>query len=106
MSAGPVSPSGATFAQLQTLTQSRGYTVVEANPASGTLRVAASTRTRRGEYTLTIQCYREGWVSVIPSGPGVRREGDQWVVPESLAAEYLDLSVAVTSSLSRASGGS
>ncbi len=105
MSVGPVAAGPSTFAQLQTVTQARGYRVLEANPASGTLRVAASTQTRRGEYSLTLQSYQEGWVSVIPAGPGVRREGDHWVVPEALASEYLDLSVALTSSLRQGSGG-
>src|SRR5688572_11254393 len=105
LSVGPVQPAPETFQQLVTFVQARGYTPLEADPATGTLRVQANTSSRRGAYMFTLQCYREGWVSIIPNGPNVRRDGDVWLLPGSLREEYVDLGTALAQAMPRTSGG-
>jgi hypothetical protein len=102
LSLGPplTTPSDATlFERLMHVAQSRGYTVASMDPATGIFTVRAQTHVRLDPYAFTVQLYREGWVEVVPSGPRVRREGSDYVLPSELSHEYFDLVAAMEEAL-------
>jgi hypothetical protein len=71
--------------------RSQGYQPTEVDPSRGRFTVPASSvvATRRMTYnaTFTVQCYREGWVRIVPSGSGVRTENDEYVVVTPIKQE-------------------
>jgi hypothetical protein len=103
LSMGRVETSAETFERLKTLVQARGYLPTQANAARGTIHFASSYSRPGIHYTFTVQCYREGWCSVIPHGPRVRRDRDGWLMPGPLRREYVDLSIALADALTRSS---
>jgi hypothetical protein len=96
---GPVESNAETFERLQTFVQARGYVPTHTNATRGTLRFRSSFSRPGLQYTFTIQCYREGWVALIPQGPRVRRDRDSWLMPGPLRREYVDLGVALASAM-------
>jgi hypothetical protein len=72
-----------------------GYRVQSSDPARGTLVVRANYRHPAYDeaHEFTIQCYREGWIQLTASGPLVRRQREELVMPKPLVAEYQALAI-------------
>lgn len=79
---------------VRTLT-AEGYRVHTSDPSRGTLVVRANYRhpAYSEVHEFTVQCYREGWIQLTPSGPLVRRSREELVMPKPLAAEYQSLAI-------------
>lgn len=89
----------ALFEALTTAARGRGYEILIADASRGSFTVSAQ-YARHGRravetYTFEVQCYREGWVTVVPTGPRVRRDGDHIHLPSELRREYRDLVIAL-----------
>lgn len=64
--------------------RAEGYRPVELDPSGGRFEVAA-----RNEHAhFAVQCFADGWVSVIPSGPTVERDGSGFSMSRRLRDEY------------------
>lgn len=48
-----------------------------------------------GRYTMAVECFPDGRISVTPVGPRVERDGQQWILPTELRRELIDLAAAI-----------
>lgn len=101
-----VSPGDpAVFERIVTVMRSRGYVLVSSDPSTGVFTVSAQRRARPSENVVfTVQCYRNGFVEIVPSGPRVERRGDVYVAPSSIVEEYRDLALALNETIHGTSG--
>jgi hypothetical protein len=85
---------------VRTLT-AEGYETVSADPARGTVIVQANFRhpSYPERHRFTVQCYREGWIQLTPSGPMVRRQNETLSMPRPLATEYQSLAIRLGAAL-------
>ena len=66
--------SPATFPRVVQAARAMGYGPTHIDPRGGTFRVRSRRATPYGERTtFVVRAYREGWLQVIPTGPGLRR---------------------------------
>lgn len=94
---GAVSPSAESFQELVSTLRGLGYEARSTEPVQGQILLVASYRNRLGaEHYLTIQCFGDGWVRIVPSGPAVRVEGDSMRMPSALRDEIVVLAEALT----------
>ena len=94
-------PQAELFSATVESVRSQGYEVVEADASGGRVTVSAHTTSRLGTPSFVVQCYSPGWVQISMEGPGVRRQGDQLIVPGALFREYREFAAYVSSSLRR-----
>ena len=74
--------------RLETVARARGYAVLDADGARGTFVVEAQARARPTETVrFTVQCYRNGFAEVTPSGPRVALQRDRFHLPSGVGAE-------------------
>lgn len=54
---------------------------------------------RSGLTRFTVQCFSDGFVSILPSGGAVTREGDALRLPPRIHQEYLRLAASIAASI-------
>jgi hypothetical protein len=88
------------FDDLVSVARSRGYDVRDADPTTGRFSFAAQHRVRATEtIVFTVQCYRDGFAQLSPSGPRVERRQERYHLPSGAGEEYRDLAVAFEDAL-------
>jgi hypothetical protein len=96
----PSENRAATFERLVTVARGRGYVPVDVAAAEGRFSVEAQNRARPTEVIrFTVQCYRNGFAELIPSGPRVNRRGRSYHLPSAAAQEYRELALAMRAAL-------
>lgn len=64
-----------------------GYHDVASDPEHGRFEVVARAD-RTGATRFVVQCFSDGWISIVVTGPRVHREGDHLVLHPRVRAEY------------------
>ncbi|WP_236517786.1 hypothetical protein [Sandaracinus amylolyticus] len=86
-------------------TRSAGYLPRDVDPLRGEYRVVAHAHGTRGlPVFLIVQVYRDGWVRVIPAGPGARRDSTHVHVPPEVVREHERLGIVLRGALAQAGG--
>lgn len=75
-----------------------GYQPHGLDAAHGTFYVLARSD-RTGLTRFTVQCFSDGYVSVVPEGGAVRRSGEELVLVPRLHDEYLRLAASIGSGI-------
>lgn len=78
--------------------QAVGYQPLRVDPAAGRFVVLAQSD-RNGLTQFAVQCFREGFVSIVPDGPGITQEGERFRMPGPIAQEYRRLAFAVSAAI-------
>lgn len=84
-------PSEALVARLVEAARTRGYDAHPIQPRQGRFALRARYTDALGSYTLAIECFQDGLVSITPIGPRVQRRRAFYVLPAALRAEILEL---------------
>lgn len=93
------------FAAALAAAQQQGYVPQDIDPAAGRFRMPAHTRVgARLDTMLTIQCYREGWIRMIPSGGYVQPTQDAYSMPTALKEEMESLAIGMREHLGTPGG--
>ncbi len=93
-------PNPTLFQQAVSAAASQGYQAQNVDPSRGTFTVAANTRIRfAAGSTFTVQCYREGWVRVVPGGAYVEANQDHYSVAGNLRQELESFAMRLQESL-------
>jgi hypothetical protein len=71
--------------------RNEGYRPIELDPNAGRFEVES----RSGRARFVVQCFADGWISIVPVGPGIDREGDRFSMSRSLRDEYGHLAAAI-----------
>jgi hypothetical protein len=99
LGAGPVSPGDPRLLDDVILAvRGAGYRPLELEPESGRFELVAQSD-RRGETRFVVQCFSDGWVSILPVGPGVTESDGHLSMPRALRNEYGALAEAIDEGL-------
>ncbi|MBX7191501.1 MAG: hypothetical protein K1X94_05565 [Sandaracinaceae bacterium] len=74
------------------------YQPTQLRPEQGSFVVIARSD-RSGATQFRVQCFREGYVSVVPEGPAVERVGEDLHLSGRLREEYLRVATAVSNAI-------
>lgn len=86
------------FDDALTAVREAGHPPVHSDPAHGSFSVRASSDPQR-RTLFVVQCSRDGFVTVTPSGGAVVREGDRFLVSRALRDEWAELVMAIERSV-------
>lgn len=86
------------FDDTLTAVRAAGHPPVRSDPEHGRFTVRATSDPGRATL-FVIQCSRDGFVTVTPSGGNVTREGETYVVSRELRTEWADLVMAIERSV-------
>lgn len=75
-----------------------GYHAVDEEPEAGRFSIVSRTD-RSGATRFVVQCYSDGWISIVVVGPRVQRVGDRLVMHPRLRAEYAALAEEVAGAI-------
>lgn len=91
LGAGPARP-GDTWLFEDALRGARaaGYHPVAADAEAGSFELVAR-GDRSGATHFVVQCFSDGWVSIVVAGPGVERAGERFRMSPALRDEYAHL---------------
>lgn len=84
----PGAPSAEVFERLVQSARTQGYAPEGADVALGIFRVPAKW-TARGAHHFDVQCFASGHVQIVPTGPTVRRECSDSLMPSELRDELV-----------------
>ena len=92
----PDAPSEALVVRLVQAARARGYEPVVVEPHNGRFAVRARhPRLTGGTYTIAVECFGDGLVSITPLGPRVVRHQRHYALPRALREEVLELAEAL-----------
>lgn len=77
----------ALYADALGFARSRGYQVMEENPAQG--RFAVSAQRSRMPAALVVQCWQGGWIRITPAGGGVLQLPSGFTAPRDVEDELV-----------------
>jgi hypothetical protein len=94
---GPVArePSRLVFERVLQAVRAQGYEPLAAEPTSGYFAVQARAQPPRGGTYIHVQCYRDGRVQLVPSGPRIARRARGFRVTSELRDEIVVLAAAI-----------
>lgn len=84
-------PSPEVFDRLVSAVRREGYEIRLVQRNRGRFAAFARYADEHGRYTMAVECYADGYISITPSGPRVEPQGEQWILPSSLRAEVVEL---------------
>jgi hypothetical protein len=93
------------FRGVELAVRTQGYQPVSVDPSRGTIVLASNTRLGGSSMTFTVQCYRGGWIRIVPSGAHVLPDGDSTKMKNRLEREYETLVLGLSDSLAPTRGG-
>lgn len=97
LGAGPyVTRDGLVLDRVVAAVQEAGYLPRDIDEARGRFEVVAQ-GDLHGQTRFVVQCTSDGWIVVLPEGPGIERHGGHTVVPGHVAIEYASLVIALES---------
>ena len=91
LGAGPIDRvEGGIFEETLIAVRTAGYRPIDIEAESGRFVVIARSDSQ-GATRFVVQCFRDGWISVVPSGPGVTEAGGRYSMPRAIRTEYARL---------------